>query len=426
LEDAQELNQHLVLHGDSKMSEIDTLGARIAELERQVEEEGNRTQVAEQARVVADTEKAEAEQRAQEAEQARVVAEDARLEKEQEGREVLAYFAEQNESRPITNLGGVADDTPNTQILTAVWGVTTQALRIGGTYVNEMHRFRMRRTDKLGSFFDACALIRGEQSSALRFFMNFERLNGNETPNKLDMEDGDRIDVLTELFGMISDFNTHADSPGIALLADEGQSSGTTDRAQVRTLVHQLNGVPGASFRSSPGVEILDAATRGLLMRHLDGLTVAGNGGANTHGAAAGSDLKMFLSLDELTGLVGGDTMTALQALFSRGEGGNDPSLACNCVALRRAEATMLPAPHCINFHRDVQSARTLQVPLNGDDEYEGGRLVFATDDGRLQYPTRPAGSVTVHGGGVVHGVTALRCGVRYGLFLLHEVTEMV
>ena len=228
----------------------------------------------------------------------------------------------------------------------------------------------------------------------------------------------------------IGHFSTHGNSLGVALLADEGQSGGTADRDQVMSLVQQLDGAPGASFRSFPGAEILDAATRGLLMRHLDGLSETGS--ANRSG---GSDFKVFFSLEELTRFIGGEAMERLEAAYARGQEGaanGAPRLVCNKVALRRAgvvgaaksqqaQQTQQETPHCINFHCDVQSTRTLQVPLNGDDEYEGGRLVFATDDGRLQYPKRPAGSVTVHGGGVVHGVTALRRGVRYSLFLLHE-----
>ena len=60
LENAQELNQHLVLHGDSKMSEIDTLAARNAELEQRVADLDRRVQHEEQARIEAQREAQEA------------------------------------------------------------------------------------------------------------------------------------------------------------------------------------------------------------------------------------------------------------------------------------------------------------------------------------------------------------------------------
>ncbi len=77
-----------------------------------------------------------------------------------------------------------------------------------------------------------------------------------------------------------------------------------------------------------------------------------------------------------------------------------------------------------------------VQVPLNDDDQYDGGRLVFyqttATTTGadyaggegvaaaaRWVVPRRPAGSCTVHDQYAVHGVTELVSGVRYGLYVL-------
>ena len=54
------------------------------------------------------------------------------------------------------------------------------------------------------------------------------------------------------------------------------------------------------------------------------------------------------------------------------------------------------------------------------NDDYEGGDLTYLLEDG-VRCPRRPAGSATVHGGAlgrVMHAVTKLRGGVRYGLFL--------
>ena len=72
-----------------------------------------------------------------------------------------------------------------------------------------------------------------------------------------------------------------------------------------------------------------------------------------------------------------------------------------------------------INFHTDV-SLKTLQLSLNDDSEYVGGRLIYATQ-GKLAVPKRAKGTVTVHDNTIVHGVTQLESGVRYGLFLLKK-----
>jgi hypothetical protein len=42
---------------------------------------------------------------------------------------------------------------------------------------------------------------------------------------------------------------------------------------------------------------------------------------------------------------------------------------------------------------------------------------VYATCAGFV-VPRRPAGSLTIHSGSIVHGVSALESGVRYGLLI--------
>lgn len=59
-----------------------------------------------------------------------------------------------------------------------------------------------------------------------------------------------------------------------------------------------------------------------------------------------------------------------------------------------------------IDFHLDV-SARTLQLALNDDSEYVGGRLIFAKE-GKIQQISRPKSTLTIHGNDIVHGVTRL------------------
>ena len=84
-------------------------------------------------------------------------------------------------------------------------------------------------------------------------------------------------------------------------------------------------------------------------------------------------------------------------------------------IKLRRVAADDGDDGQCVGFHCD--SKRTMQVALNGDDEYGGGKLTFATADGFVQ-PARPRGTATTHANSLVHGVSTLTRGVRYGLFL--------
>ena len=115
-------------------------------------------------------------------------------------------------------------------------------------------------------------------------------------------------------------------------------------------------------------------------------------------------DLKITITRNRLCEMIGEDAIAELEALF-----GQDYSE----IVIRRCQAH----GKFINFHTDV-SRKTLQLTLNSDTEYEGGRLVFATD-GKLVIPERLAGTVTIHHNDIVHGVSLLKSGVRYGLFFL-------
>ncbi len=73
-------------------------------------------------------------------------------------------------------------------------------------------------------------------------------------------------------------------------------------------------------------------------------------------------------------------------------------------------------------YHLDVHNY-ILQVPLN--DAYTGGKLVLLNKNGTF-YPLREVGSATLalmDVSRLVHGVSKLTSGVRYGLFLLNDPT---
>jgi predicted 2-oxoglutarate/Fe(II)-dependent dioxygenase YbiX len=72
-----------------------------------------------------------------------------------------------------------------------------------------------------------------------------------------------------------------------------------------------------------------------------------------------------------------------------------------------------------INFHTDF-ALKTLQLSLNSDEEYFGGCLVYATN-GKIIQSKRNKGTVTIHNNKIVHGVTLLQKGIRYGLFMLQK-----
>jgi len=77
----------------------------------------------------------------------------------------------------------------------------------------------------------------------------------------------------------------------------------------------------------------------------------------------------------------------------------------------------------CINFHLDY-AIKTLQINLNDDKKYIGGKLVYALNDQGFCSPERCAGFGSLHDNTVVHGVSTLTGGTRYGLFFLQTEIE--
>mmetsp|Transcript_15179 Transcript_15179/g.17189 ORF Transcript_15179/g.17189 Transcript_15179/m.17189 type:complete len:96 (-) Transcript_15179:586-873(-) len=61
--------------------------------------------------------------------------------------------------------------------------------------------FRVKPTTKMSKVFEAYAQRKAVQTSALRFLLDGERISGDQTPEKLELEDKDQIDCLLEQTG---------------------------------------------------------------------------------------------------------------------------------------------------------------------------------------------------------------------------------
>ena len=91
-------------------------------------------------------------------------------------------------------------------------------------------------------------------------------------------------------------------------------------------------------------------------------------------------------------------------------------------IVLRRTQG---PLQGCIAFHIDSGRDCTVQLTLNDDSEYKGGRLCFYSPEAGMQIPSRPAGTLTVHSGAALHGVTRLASGTRYSLFVVEAANSL-
>jgi hypothetical protein len=86
-------------------------------------------------------------------------------------------------------------------------------------------------------------------------------------------------------------------------------------------------------------------------------------------------------------------------------------------LAFRRTEG---PTHACINFHCDGPYATsTVQIALNDENDYSGGRLVFYNSAKGLYIPRRLKGSMTRHRPNILHAVTPVLEGVRKSLFIV-------
>lgn len=92
-------------------------------------------------------------------------------------------------------------------------------------------------------------------------------------------------------------------------------------------------------------------------------------------------------------------------------------------IALRYTRG---PSKGAIGWHFDGGYAiATVQVSLNDDSDYEGGRLCFYSPQRGVNIPQRCAGDITKHDRTVLHAVTKLTAGSRYSLFVVDSANGL-
>ncbi len=189
----------------------------------------------------------------------------------------------------------------------------------------------------------------------------------------------------------IGEWEVHEEAVGTSFLKGAA-ASGKDARAFMRTL--------GASkytmFKTLSDVG-MDERSRTAIIEHANMF--------HAENAIEEADLILPLSNAQLLVLVGEVVLGRLKVIFGR-FGCDDFDIVVRCVE-------PVGNGRCINFHTGV-TRRTIQVVLNDESEYDGGRLVYATDEGLL-WPSRRAGSAILLDDSIAHGVSMHLRGVRYG-----------
>ena len=263
--------------------------------------------------------------------------------------------------------------------------------------------------DTVDSLMQKICVIENYKIEQLRLIFSGKQLEPGFLLIQCNISNESTIHAMYRMMGDIGFFGRHEKTHGIHLLVNGG--AGVLSRATASDSVRLIKEFPGggASLVDVPvvGSRLLLGQNDCRLLRMLidDQYAIMLLQGK----APANGDLVIDMSEEQLRGMLGHTTFEDLLQTFNRDR---DTSRGI-CIRLRRTEARNM----CIQFHTD-KSRRTMQVVLNNEEEYEGGRLVFATHKGFVQ-PCRVAGSYSIHPWNVLHGVTAMTEGVRYGLFFL-------
>ena len=61
--------------------------------------------------------------------------------------------------------------------------------------------FKIKKTTRMSKVFETYAQRKGIQAQSLRFLLDGERIQGDNTPKMLEMEDQDQIDAVLEQTG---------------------------------------------------------------------------------------------------------------------------------------------------------------------------------------------------------------------------------
>ena len=284
--------------------------------------------------------------------------------------------------------------------------------------------FKCKYATPLGKLMQAWCTNQSVRMSSVRFLFDGTRINEDMRPFELEMEDGDTIDVMLEQ--VARDWAPPVTPPSAALastvaerlLCGELQASSFSEEAAraIEAGVTPLTSRPG---RAGMVVEeqLLSAAQCSALVWHAD-LRHASI--LATTSAAACADLKLALTLGQLSLLLGAGAAASLVEFGAAALSASMPQppwasrMAQPTLLLRRRDAVEAADRSArIAFHRD-QPRVVLNVALNTG--FVGGQLIYLVPGGGIVVPERPVGRGIALDNAVVHGVSSLEAGVRYTL----------
>ena len=132
--------------------------------------------------------------------------------------------------------------------------------------------FKIKRTTKMEKVFKTYASRKGVDEEYLAFLIEGEKIDIDDTPQSLRLEDGDSIDCVLKQSGMISTFTSNDTTDALInylMLADEERVTATIPIAELRSK-RRMEGGRHKQFTYKQNPDILHPSQLAVLCELLD------------------------------------------------------------------------------------------------------------------------------------------------------------
>ena len=116
------------------------------------------------------------------------------------------------------------------------------------------------------------------------------------------------------------------------------------------------------------------------------------------------NDSKITLDKQNLINLIGLDNYNKIIKIFDD---------KCNKFIIRK----VISSNKYIDFHKD-NSKKTMKISLNSHTDFIGGDVIYLSN-GKAIKCKQDLNTITIHHNDIIHGVTPIKNGIRYSLFII-------
>lgn len=269
--------------------------------------------------------------------------------------------------------------------------------------------------------------LEGIHPDTQRLIFNGSQMREEHTLSDHNVQMNNTIHLTLRLRGMISTFTTPTPDPALlgdmapwtAFLHGGPMPASTAPLEAMRTrklrdmfTAEQLRTADPETFFQSPSSTVVTPGQRRRCISFMDKMWEIKSRDKSFR------DMKLVFHPDAIKMLLHTPTDYAYTAQRILAVHPGHAKIAMRC--------TRGPVEGAIGWHFDGPYATvTVQIALNDDSEYEGGRLCFYTKSKGVQVMQRNAGFTTIHKQNILHAVTRLTAGTRYSLFVVDDANGL-